>query len=191
MKILHLAFHPDLTQSRVNKNWYKQIESSGKASISRDMYQECSNWEFEVNKEQGLLVQHDRIVLQFPFYWYATPPLLKKWLDDTLTYNFAYGTKGDKLAGKELQLIVSVGGPELAYMPGGYNNFSVTEFLRPLQQTATLCRMTYLPPMWMSGSVAADEQTITAQGQLWVEQIDNPDRADPWQLQKRIIAEAK
>jgi len=49
------------------------------------------------------LLEHDRIVLQFPMYWYSMPPLLKKWLDDVLTYNFAYGSKGDKLKGKDLQ----------------------------------------------------------------------------------------
>ena len=38
------------------------------------------------------------------------PPLLKKWLDDVLTYGFAYGSTGESLRGKDLQVIVSVGG---------------------------------------------------------------------------------
>lgn len=180
MKILHLVFHPNLQKSRVNQCWHKQLNESGKLSLSRDMYAECPKFEFDVSHEQELLLNHDRIVWQFPFYWYSTPPLLKKWQDDVLTYNFAYGTKGDKLAGKELQLLVSVGGPGHAYMPGGYNNFSVTEFLRPLQQTASLCRMSYLRPMYMSGSVGADDQNIAEQGKIWVDEIDNPDRSDPW-----------
>ncbi|WP_396125955.1 NAD(P)H-dependent oxidoreductase [Brevibacillus laterosporus] len=25
-----------------------------------------------------------------PFYWYSSPPLLKKWLDDIFTHGWAY-----------------------------------------------------------------------------------------------------
>ena len=37
MKILHLVFHPNLANSRVNKTWKDQIEQSGKVSASRDV----------------------------------------------------------------------------------------------------------------------------------------------------------
>jgi putative NADPH-quinone reductase len=188
MKIAHLVFHPDLKASRVNNAWSSLIAESGKAASSRDLYAEYPDFRIDVAREQAALLAHDRIVFQFPFYWYATPPLLKKWLDDVLTYNFAYGTKGDKLAGKEMQLIVSVGGPLESYLPGGYNSFSVTEFLRPLQQTATLCRMVYLPPMWMHDAISADEATITEFGRRWVEELDDPERSDPWSFQRKAIA---
>ena len=99
MKILHLVFHPDLTSSRVNRVWREQIEASGKVSLSRDLYAEYPDFQIDVAQEQELLVAHKRIVLQFPFYWYSATPLLKKWLDDVLTYGFAYGSTGDKLHG--------------------------------------------------------------------------------------------
>jgi putative NADPH-quinone reductase len=38
-----------------------------------------------VEKEQKLIESHN------------CPPLLKKWLEDVLTYNWAYGSGGDKL----------------------------------------------------------------------------------------------
>ena len=35
------------------------------------------NWEFNIEEEQKLLVEHDRYIFQFPLYWYSSPPLLK------------------------------------------------------------------------------------------------------------------
>ena len=57
-----------------------------------------------------MLEAADRVVLQFPMYWYSTPALLKQWQDDVLLYGWAYGSTGTALHGKELLLAVSVGG---------------------------------------------------------------------------------
>ncbi|MGG3885590.1 NAD(P)H-dependent oxidoreductase [Brevibacillus panacihumi] len=43
----------------------------------------------------------ERTVLQFPFYWYSAPPLLKNWFDEAWTYGWAYGPGGVALRGKE------------------------------------------------------------------------------------------
>lgn len=96
MKIMNLVFHPDLGESRVNSTWKKQLEESGKITTSRDMYSEYSDFQIDIDREQKLLLEHDRIVFQFPMYWWSVPPLLKQWLDDVLQYQFAYGSKGDK-----------------------------------------------------------------------------------------------
>ena len=133
---------------------------------------------------------HDRIIVQYPFYWYSVPPLFKKWMDDVLAYNFAYGTEGDKLAGKELQIITSVGGPAESYSPGGYNSFSIQEFLKPLQQTANLTRMHFLPPLWMHDSVAASEKEIHNVMDGWLPHLDDPERADPWSVMRKAIKKA-
>lgn len=191
MKILHLLFHPNINNSRVNKAWFQQISESGKVSKSRNLSAEYSDYQFNIEKEQADLVEHERIVLQYPFYWYNVPALLKKWLEDVLTFGFAYGSGDTKLKGKELQLIISIGGPQESYGPGGYNSFTIGELLKPMQQTATLCGMKFLPPMYMHSAVAADETTIEEYGKKWVSLIDDPDLADPWSVQKRIISEAK
>lgn len=172
MKILHLVFHPDLTKSRVNKTWMQQIAASGKVTISRDVSAESPNFSIDVAKEQELLLAHDRIVIQFPFYWYSVPPILKKWFDDVLAYNFAYGSQGDKLAGKELQLVVSAGGPAEAYAATGFNHFTMRELLRPIEATASLSQMKYLPPMSMHRAMACSQEEIEAFGENIVRQID-------------------
>ncbi len=177
MKILHLVFHPDLQRSRVNRRWKQQLEASGKITTSRDMYAECPDFAFDIDHEQHLLQAHDRIVLQFPFYWYASPPLLKKWLDDVLTYGFAYGSTGNQLKGKDLQIITSAGG-----QPHHYNGFdiyaTIPELLKPFQLTANLCGMNYMLPVWMFRADAASEETIHQFGTAWVEMIDDPKRSD-------------
>ncbi|CUB06005.1 NAD(P)H-dependent oxidoreductase [Marinomonas fungiae] len=177
MKILNLVFHPDLTHSRNNQTWKSQFEASGKVATSRDLYSEYPDFQIDVKKEQALLLEHDRIVLQFPMYWYSMPPLLKKWLDDVFTHGFAYGVGGDKLRAKDLQLVVSVGGRQEFYT--GFDIFtSVPDLLRPFQMTANLTQMNYLPPEYMFNSDAASEGIIQAFGERLVEVIDNPKRSD-------------
>lgn len=178
MKILNLVFHPNLNDSRVNSTWKKQLEESGRVTTSRDMYSEYSDFTIDVEKEQKLLMEHDRIIFQFPLYWYSMPPLLKKWLDDVLTYGFAYGSTGDKLKGKDMQVIVSVGGKQKYY--NGFDIFcTVPDLLRPFQLTANLTRMNYLIPEWMYEADDVDTGTIRAYGENWIEIIDDPKRSNP------------
>ena len=176
MKIMNLVFHPDLEQSRVNKAWKAQLEESGKITTTRDLYAEYPDFQIDVEREQVLLLEHDRIVLQFPFYWYSSPPLLKKWLDDVLTYGFAYGSTGDKLRGKDLQIILSAGGQQKFY--SGFDIYAtIYELLKPFQLTANLCQMNYMLPVWMYRADSADENTIQEHGQKWVDMIDDPARS--------------
>ena len=108
------------------------------------------------------------------------PPLLKKWLDDVLTYNFAYGPEGDKLKGKDMQLVVSVGGREKFY--SGFDIFTtVPDLLRPFQMTANLTQMNYLQPEVMFNADAEKEEVIEAFGKQLVAKIDDPKRSDPRQ----------
>ena len=181
MKILHLVFHPNLEQSRVNRIWKSQLNDSSKITTSRDLYQDYPDFKINVEKEQQLLLEHDRIVIQFPLYWYSMTPLLKQWLDDVLTYNFAYGSKGVKLKGKDLQLIVSVGGQPKFY--SGFDKFStIHDLLKPFELTANLTKMNYLIPVWMYKADAVSENIIKQYGQQWVEMIDDPKRSNPIQF---------
>ena len=180
MKILNLVFHPNLQGSRNNNTWKTQLEESGKITTSRDLYSEYPDFQIDVEKEQALLEEHDRIILQFPFYWYSMPPLLKKWLDDVLAYNFAYGPDGEKLKGKDMQVVVSVGGREKFY--SGFDIFTtVPDLLRPFQLTANLTQMNYLQPEYMFNADAAEQETIEEFGRQLVAKIDDPKRSNPRQ----------
>lgn len=180
MKILNLVFHPNLSNSRVNRRWKEQLEISEKITTSRDMYAEYPDFQIDIDKEQHLLKAHDRIIFQFPMFWYSTPPLLKKWLDDVLTYDFAYGEKGDQLKDKDMQIIVSVGGRAKFY--SGFDIFTtVPDLLRPFQLTANLVQMNYLAPEYMFEADAANKTDIEAFGRNLVRKIDDPKRSSPRQ----------
>src|SRR4051812_28026550 len=105
MKTLVLVFHPDINNSRINRRLAEEMEKQANVTVHR-VYEAYPNEQIDVAAEQKLLEEHDRIVLQFPFYWYSTPPLLKKWEDEVLTYGWAYGSNGDKLRNKELLIAV-------------------------------------------------------------------------------------
>ena len=162
MKTLVLTAHPNLDTSRINRAWFDALSEADNVT-TRDLTAIGGpTMQFGVEAEQNLLLAHDRIVVQFPFYWYSAPPILKAWLDQVLSFGFAYGPGGDKLKGREFLVLVSTGGPADSYHAGGYNNFSMDELLKPFQQTANLTGMTYLRPFVAHGMAQADETQIEA-----------------------------
>lgn len=76
MKTMVLVAHPNLETSRANRAFMLEISKHPNLHV-RNLYHEYPNWTFDIEKEQQLLLAYDRIVLQFPFYWYSCPPLLK------------------------------------------------------------------------------------------------------------------
>lgn len=168
MKTLHLIAHPNINNSRVNQSWRDQLMTAQVADKTKELYALYPDFAIDVAVEQADLIAHDRIVLQFPFYWYSVPSLLKKWLDDVFLYGFAYGSEGNALKGKELQIITSTGGTEEVYSPDGFNTRPVPEYLYFLEQTAKLTGMKWRPPLIMHGSHAADDDKIRAHGERWV-----------------------
>jgi len=88
---------------------------------------------------------------------------LKEWQDLVLEYGFAYGQNGRELQGKRLLCALTAGGTEHAYRASGYNHYSIRELLRPIEQTATLCGMVYLPPYALFGARTALEDGKVAE----------------------------
>ncbi|MEM7391048.1 MAG: NAD(P)H-dependent oxidoreductase [Verrucomicrobiota bacterium] len=122
--------------------------------------------------EQELLVAHETIVLQHPFYWYSCPPLLKQWIDLVLTYGFAFGHDGVALQGKRMITATSTGGSAETYDAEGLNHYTMREFLRPFEQTARLCRMTYLPPFVIPGTHKRPDKDIPAFADRYARLLD-------------------
>jgi glutathione-regulated potassium-efflux system ancillary protein KefG len=128
----------------------------------RDLYEEYPDQDVLVEAEQELLLAHDVIVLQHPFYWYSVPPLLKEWIDLVLEHGWAYGRRGTRLRGKWMLSAITTGGGASSYGPGSLNRYTVREFLRPIEQTARLCRMEYLPPFLIQGTHRMGREEIDA-----------------------------
>ena len=156
-RLLILFAHPALHKSRVNHLLLSSVESLSGVTIN-DLYESYPNFHVNVAREQALLLEHDVIVFQHPFYWYSSPAILKQWQDLVLEYGFAFGKNGTRLHGKLVLTAISTGGPSSAYQRNGYNYFTVRELLAPFEQTTRLCGMTYLPPFIVPGVLWMQDQ---------------------------------
>jgi glutathione-regulated potassium-efflux system ancillary protein KefG len=137
--------HPVLERSRVNRRLLDAIRDLDGVTV-RDLYEAYPTLHIDVACEQDLLVAHDVIVFQHPFYWYSTPALLKEWQDLVLEHGWAYGQGGTRLRGKLTFNALTTGGPQTAYRRDGYNRYTIRELLAPWDQTAHLCGMRFLAP---------------------------------------------
>ena len=148
--VLILFAHPALHRSRMNLAMMEAVRDLEGVTF-HDLYEIYPDLHIDVDSEQELLLKHDVIVWQHPFYWYSAPALLKEWMDVVLEYGFAYGDEGRALHGKNVMSALTTGGPAEAYQADGYNRFTMRELLAPFDQTAHLCGMEYLEPFILHG----------------------------------------
>lgn len=142
MKTLVIVSHPEMANSLV-QNFLK---------ASAQPFQDEVTWhdlatiqQLDVAAEQTLLHNHERIIFQFPLYWYAAPASLKTWLDTVLTGEFAFSGRMP-LQGKSLGIVVSTGIAGKHFQAGGSEQATLSEILRPYELVARKLGMTYLPP---------------------------------------------
>ena len=150
-KVLILFAHPALEKSRVQKQLIGHVRNL-RGITFHDLYEAYPDLDIDVRQEQKLLLEHDIIIFQHPFYWYSAPAIIKQWLDLVLEHGWAYGSGGIALTGKKLMNAISCGGPRQVYSAAGRNRFTIRQFLAPFDQTAVLCRMKYLPPFAVHGT---------------------------------------
>jgi glutathione-regulated potassium-efflux system ancillary protein KefG len=156
-RLLILFAHPAFQKSRINRELFGAAESLPEVTTN-DLYELYPHFHIDVAREQQLLLDHDVIVWQHPFYWYSSPAILKQWEDLVLEFGFAYGKNGTKLRDKLVFSAISMGGPFSAYTREGQNCFTIREFLVPFEQTARLCGMIYLPPFVVPGALWMNEE---------------------------------
>lgn len=158
-RILLLYAHPAAHKSRVNSRLI-EVAKHIEGVTFHDLFNTYPDYHIHVKREQELLLQHKVIVWQHPFYWYSSPALLKEWIDLVLEHGWAYGRKGNMLSEKKVMSVITTGGGEQAYAEGGYNGFTINQFLLPFRQTAKLCKMDYLPPFVVHGTHLLEEPDI-------------------------------
>jgi glutathione-regulated potassium-efflux system ancillary protein KefG len=167
MRSIVILAHPNLEQSRVNKAWKQQLLQSPQVTV-HDLYANYPNDLIDVHKEQQLLASHQRIIFQFPFYWYSSPSLLKKWVDEVYTYGFAYGSEGNVLRGKEFGLALSIGRAQQSYRPDGESLYTIEQLILPFKATILLTGMIYIPPflVYRAPDLSEDELQQSANDYL-------------------------
>ncbi|MDF2384052.1 NAD(P)H-dependent oxidoreductase [Nostoc ellipsosporum NOK] len=154
MSLIILA-HPAFEQSIANKTIIEALYHSRIDIEIRHLHQLYPDYVIDVKVEQEALLRHKTVVFQYPFYWYSMPAILKHWFDVVFTHQFAYGSKGDKLKGKNFLASFTVGSSQSSYTALGLQHFHVYEFCKQLEQTAYHTQMNYIDPIYFYGTSLA------------------------------------
>lgn len=159
-RVLVLFAHPAFHRSRVHRQLVRAVRGLEGVSF-HDLYDAYPDFDVDVHREQELLRAHDVFVLQHPFFWYSAPPLVKQWMDLVLEHGWAFGRGGTALRGKRMLCALSTGGGEQSYARGGYNRFTIRDFLAPIEQSMRLCGIDVLPPFLVYGTHSLDDASIS------------------------------
>ncbi|MDO1605338.1 NAD(P)H-dependent oxidoreductase [Lactobacillus sp. YT155] len=140
MKTLVIVSHPQIDESGTQnflKASFPQSDEVAWHELSAD---------FKVDEERQLLLDYQRIIFQFPLYWYSMPALFKKWVDEVFDGDFVFAGE-TPLANKELGLVVSTGIAQKQFQAGNGEAFTISEMLRPFEMMANKLGMNYLVPL--------------------------------------------
>lgn len=130
-------------------------EAMGKDNITyMNLCETYKDFNFDIPKEQERLSSYDRIVFQFPIFWYSSPGILKTYVDSVFTYGFAYGSKGNALKDNEFMMCVTAGANE-----EDLKDFTIDECLKGYELTAKYCKMKTLKTyaFYNAGDSSEDE----------------------------------
>ncbi|WP_210151600.1 NAD(P)H-dependent oxidoreductase [Chryseobacterium scophthalmum] len=147
MKTLVIVTHPKMKESLINKRWVEELNKFPEKYTVHQLYESYPDEIIDVKKEQELIEAYDKIIFQFPFYWFSSPSLLKKWLDEVLLYGWAYGSKsGFKVGGKKIALAISAGVDDEDFNASGKYRHTIKEFTIPFELSFEYIKADYQDP---------------------------------------------
>ncbi|MFF2479702.1 NAD(P)H-dependent oxidoreductase [Paenibacillus sp. NPDC058071] len=170
MKTLVIVAHPNMEASNWHKSWVKELQKHDDITI-HELYKTYPDENIDISKEQQLIESHDRIIFQYPIFWYSTPSLLKKWFDSVLQYGWAFGPEGTKTAGKEIGVATSTFGTAESYQATGFNRFTLQEILRPMEALAHFISASYLPHYSINDTSDITEERLVQSSIDYVQHI--------------------
>ena len=144
--VLVLLSHPYLHASNSHKNISTHLANIPGVTVRHIDEVALTSGHFDSKVERKFWQSAGTIILEFPLYWYHSPALLKQYLDDVLTDDWAYESNYD-LAGKNLQVLTTTGGIEELYSASGEHGFKLSEILTPYKAIASFTKMNYLPEL--------------------------------------------
>lgn len=145
----------------------------------------------DVAEEQRKLLWADVVVLQFPYWWYSMPAILKGWVDRVYAYGFAYGVGehggphwGKRfgegtMQGKRALIATTIGGRMSHYGPRGING-AIDDLLWPIQHGILYYPgFTVLPPAVFYEVNHASPEAVEQMVQSYVQQLLDAPTAAP------------
>ena len=95
MKTLVVVTHPDIENSIINKRWIEELSKYPDRFVVHQLHKVYPDEKIDVDAEQKLIEQYDKVVFQCPVCWFSSTALLKKWLAEVLINRWASGSKSD------------------------------------------------------------------------------------------------
>jgi len=152
MKTLIIITHPAISESAMNKRWMEELLKFPEKYTVHPLYDAYPDEKIDVQAEQRLVEQYDKIIFQFPYYWFNIPSLLKKWFDQVMTHGWAYGSKsGYCMKGKKIALAISLGVEEEELSNAGKYKYPLNELTRPFELSFEYVKADYQPPFAFYG----------------------------------------
>ncbi|WP_338848678.1 NAD(P)H-dependent oxidoreductase [Massilia sp. W12] len=147
--------HPAQSRSQVTRALLETLSSLPHTSV-RSLYHLYPDFDIDIEAEQHALRAVQNVIWLAPVHWYGVPSLLKHWIDNVLTYGWAYGRGGAALHGKNLWWVASAGADAREYSASGSHHRPFAEYIAPIQGIAEYCGMHWLPPFITHGMSQAD-----------------------------------
>ena len=152
MKTLIIVIHPNIKESVINKRWIEELRKFPEAYTIHQLYEAYPDERIDIEAEQLLVEQHDKIIFQFPYFWFNCPSFLKKWMDEVLTHGWAYGSKsGYRMKGKKIALAISLGVEEHELSATGIYKYPLGELTRPFELSFEYVEADYRQPFAFYG----------------------------------------
>ena len=155
--------HPDLKNSLANKTVLEEISALCPQVEIRKLCELYPDYQFDVKVEQAALEKADVIIFQYPMHWYGVPGLLKLYIDKVMEHGWAYGSKGNALAGKKLIASLTMGAPDAAYSAQGVMGHTVEEFSYQIKNFAAMCKLDFKKLFSVGGMMCVPDLTTDEQ----------------------------
>ncbi|TLD82710.1 flavodoxin family protein [Helicobacter sp. MIT 11-5569] len=128
MQTLLIFAHTFWEDSKVNKALLESAKSLNNLTI-HNLSTTYKDYKIDVESEIALLQKADRIIFQFPLFWFSTPSLLKEWEDRVLSAIF-HSDNPKLLEGKTFSIITTALGEESSY--DGSDGYGINALLSPI-----------------------------------------------------------
>ena len=156
MKTLILLVHPNYGASVANK---ALLEAFNTDEVTlHNVCEAAKGGKIDVAAEQKLLEAHDRIIFQYPTYWFNVPAFLKQYLDEVFAYGWAYGG-GEALKGKEFGVATTTGQPTPNYSKAVLG-FTVEELALPVKASIGYVQGKYIGLVQLGNAFAIDAEEL-------------------------------
>lgn len=156
MKTLVIYAHPDYKNSFANRIILEEFSKYAPEAEIRNIAELYPDGNFDIETEQKKLLDADILIFEFPFWWYSSPSIMHRYLEQVFTHGFAYGEEGVALQGTKFFLSFTTGGNREAYTKEGYQHYTIEDFMPQFIAMANLTGMQLVDTIVSYGMVILD-----------------------------------